>query len=74
MSVLRVRAVVEQLADDGEILNPYYHTENDFHIDASGNAQEYEGRAYIDVDYACENVKGALAWAATEAGLVGARE
>jgi Zn-dependent M28 family amino/carboxypeptidase len=53
--------------------NPFWHTRQDFHQDAAGEPQQWGGRAYIDTDYATEIVRGAVAWAAGAAGLIGAR-
>jgi hypothetical protein len=59
--------VIEQLDANGDLLNPYYHEASDYYRSASGQAQKYNGRNYLDFVYATEMTKGTVAWAAAEA-------
>lgn len=59
--------VSEHYDDEGYPVNPYYHEDTDFYLDKSGKPQQYEGRDYIDFDYATEIVKGVVGWVAKEA-------
>lgn len=63
--------VIEQLGPkNGQPLSPYFETAKDYYLDANGNPQMYDGRAYIDVNYATKMTRGTVAWSAIEAGVV----
>lgn len=63
--------VSEEFDEDGWPLNPYYYDGSpDYYFDGSGNPQQFDGRDYIDINYASQIVQGVVGWAATEAGLM----
>lgn len=62
--------VVEEIGSkDGFPLNPYYHKAGDFYLKADGDPQQVNGKNYLDAEYARQMIGGAVAWAATKAGL-----
>lgn len=61
--------VSEHYDDEGYPVNPYYHESSDFYLDEDGDPQQYEGKDYIDTEYACEIVRGVVGWVATKAKL-----
>ena len=65
--------VSEKYDANGIPVNPYYHESKDYYLDDSGNPQQYDGRDYLDFDYAVGIVKGVVGWAATDAKLIKTR-
>ncbi len=62
--------VSEETDEDGWPLTPYYHEANDYFYSSSGRPQKYDGGKYIDSTYVKKILKGAVGWAATQAGVI----
>ena len=54
----------------GRPINDRYHTEGDHYVDSQGNMPCYHGEHYLDPRYACQIVRGVVAWACEAAGLI----
>ncbi len=61
--------LIEEMDEYGWPTNRYWHEPTDFFLDLLGFPQRQGGDDYIDFDYAAEMTKGAVGWAAAEAGL-----